>query len=137
MNFVYTFLENTDEGCVLHNVNIVMRTVSSPMLVVALCTVLVFVEARFVDEEPAIVGDNAVSSEAKNDDDVETMETAEVYFRPLSRYRELQRKKNQTQEQTSVSARPAKKNYYQSTLLSKTPEYCLPAKGGVVCFYKV
>lgn len=67
-------------------------------------------------------------------DSKEIMEMAEVYLRPLSRYRDLQqRKKNQT-ESKNQNESASEKRY---KLLSKSPEYCLPAKGGIICFYKV
>lgn len=74
------------------------------------------------------------ASESSERDSKEIMEMAEVYFRPLSRYRDLQqRRKNQT-ESKNQNESASEKRY---TLLSKSPEYCLPAKGGIICFYKV
>lgn len=93
----------------------------------------------FLDEnEPADLvssSGNELEPRHRRDPD-EIMETAEVYFRPLSRYRELQeRKKNQTESKAQNGFQRASDKKY--TLLSKSPEYCLPARGGVICFYKV
>lgn len=107
------------------------------VLLAVLCIWLVFVEAKYEDglEENTLSNSKfsplpTDASFKKNSDEI--METAEVYFRPLSRYRELQKKKNRTDE----TGKDVRKNY-DTTLLSKNPEYCLPAKGGVICFYKV
>ncbi|XP_065223345.1 uncharacterized protein LOC135847639 [Planococcus citri] len=92
-----------------------------------------------------------LSTSSQDNDDDEVMQTAETYFRPLSRYRELQKEKEQKKKEkygsdnevaaaahAPVVARPPNTNrVYNTKLLSKNPEYCLPVKNGVVCFYKV
>lgn len=81
---------------------------------------------RQINHEP-------ISSSEKPSASDEIMETAEMYLRPLSRYRELQeRKKNHTGDVNSYTGQNLKR-----TLLSKSPQYCLPANGGLICFYEV
>lgn len=87
--------------------------------------------------------------DAKKTDD-EIMRTAETYFRPLSRYRELQKEKQEKQRKKQkyhsdnevaaaaiVPVANVAHKVYDTKLLSRYPEYCLPVNNGVVCFYKI
>ncbi|KAK7591122.1 hypothetical protein V9T40_002735 [Parthenolecanium corni] len=87
----------------------------------------------FVKHVRRQVNPEPISSSQKPSDSDEIMETAEMYLRPLSRYRELQeKKKNNTHGVNNVISDTQKRN-----LGSKSPQYCLPANGGLICFYKM
>lgn len=87
----------------------------------------------FVKNVRRQVNPEPISSSEKSSGSEEIMETAEVYMRPLSRYRELQeKKKNQTRQLNSVASENRK-----GTLLFRSPQYCVPVNGGMMCFYEV
>ncbi len=71
----------------------------------------------------------SVEKKIEAESKLEIMTPAEVYFRPLSRYRELQQKKR-----NSSNLFKSNKFFYSGG--KALPQYCLSTSSGLVCFYR-